>query len=56
VRWQQLHRLVYLSALVGVIHYYWGVKSDIRMPVLFGTILAALLLYRALKGGIELQR
>ena len=46
VRWQRLHRLIYLSALVGVIHYYWGVKSDIRMPVLYGVILAALLLYR----------
>jgi sulfoxide reductase heme-binding subunit YedZ len=50
VRWQQLHRLIYLSALVGVIHYYWGVKSDIRMPVLYGGILAALLLYRAVTG------
>jgi sulfoxide reductase heme-binding subunit YedZ len=50
VRWQRLHRLIYLSALVGVIHYYWGVKSDIRMPVLYGLILAALLLYRASKG------
>ena len=54
-RWQRLHRLIYLSALVGVIHFYWGVKSDIRMPVLYGAILAALLLYRAVRG-IELQR
>lgn len=50
VRWQRLHRLIYLSTLVGVIHYYWGVKSDIRMPVLYGVILAALLLYRAGQG------
>ena len=50
VRWQRLHRLIYLSALVGVIHYYWGVKSDIRMPVLYGVILAGLLLYRAVTG------
>jgi sulfoxide reductase heme-binding subunit YedZ len=49
-KWQRLHRLIYLSALVGVIHYYWGVKSDIRMPVLYGAILAALLLYRAVRG------
>jgi sulfoxide reductase heme-binding subunit YedZ len=55
VRWQRLHRLIYLSALVGVIHFYWGVKSDIRMPVFYGAILAALLLYRAIRG-IELQR
>jgi len=55
-RWQRMHRLVYLSALVGVIHYYWGVKSDIRMPVLYGAILAVLMLYRVVKRGIELQR
>jgi sulfoxide reductase heme-binding subunit YedZ len=45
-RWQLLHRLIYFSALAGVIHYYWGVKSDIRLPVMYGSILAALLLYR----------
>ncbi len=46
-RWQKLHRLVYLSAIAGVVHYYWGVKSDIRLPMLYGAILALLLLYRA---------
>src|SRR5580698_8212296 len=55
MRWQRLHRLIYLSALVGVLHFYWGVKSDIRMPVFYGAILAALLLYRVVRG-IELQR
>lgn len=45
-RWQALHRLIYLSAIAGVVHYYWGVKSDIRLPVLYGAILAILLLYR----------
>jgi len=47
VRWQRLHRLIYVSGLAAVIHYYWGVKSDIRLPVLYGTILSILLLYRA---------
>jgi sulfoxide reductase heme-binding subunit YedZ len=51
-RWQLLHRLIYLSALAGVIHYYWGVKSDIRLPLLYAAILFLLMLYR----GIELQR
>jgi sulfoxide reductase heme-binding subunit YedZ len=46
-RWQLLHRAIYFSALAGVIHYYWLVKSDIRLPVMYGAILAALLLYRA---------
>src|SRR5581483_10139143 len=45
-RWQLLHRLVYFSAIAGVVHYYWLVKSDIRLPVLYGLILAALLVYR----------
>jgi methionine sulfoxide reductase heme-binding subunit len=46
VRWQRLHRLVYFSALAGVIHYYWLVKSDVRLPLLYATILALLLGYR----------
>lgn len=45
-RWQALHRLIYVSALCGVIHYYWLVKSDHRLPLLYGTILVVLLLYR----------
>jgi len=45
-RWQMLHRLIYLSAVAGVVHYYWLVKSDIRKPVFYGTLVALLLLYR----------
>jgi methionine sulfoxide reductase heme-binding subunit len=45
-RWQALHRLIYVSALCGVVHYYWMVKSDHRVPLLYGAILAVLLLYR----------
>lgn len=45
-RWQLLHRLVYFTALAGVIHYYWLVKSDIRLPVMYGAILAVLMSYR----------
>jgi methionine sulfoxide reductase heme-binding subunit len=45
-RWQLLHRLVYLIASGGVIHYYWLVKSDIRLPVLYGAILIVLLAFR----------
>src|SRR5580693_9640906 len=47
VRWQRLHRLIYFSALAGVIHYYWLVKSDIRLPVMYGAMLTVLMLYRA---------
>ena len=48
-RWQKLHRLVYFCAAAGVIHYYLLVKSDIRLPVMYGAILAVLLAYRVIK-------
>jgi methionine sulfoxide reductase heme-binding subunit len=46
-RWQALHRLIYVSAIAGVIHYLWLVKKDTRKPLMYGAILAVLLLYRA---------
>ena len=46
-RWQLLHRLVYVSAVAGVVHYYWLVKSDIRKPVLYASLVLLLLAYRA---------
>lgn len=45
-RWQRLHRLIYVSAVAAVIHYYWLVKSDIRLPVLYGVIVVLELGYR----------
>jgi methionine sulfoxide reductase heme-binding subunit len=45
-RWQQLHRLIYFSAMAGVVHYLWLVKSDIRRPITYGLIVAMLLGYR----------
>jgi methionine sulfoxide reductase heme-binding subunit len=45
-RWQWLHRLVYVSATAGVIHYYWLVKSDIRQPLLYGFLVGTLLAFR----------
>src|SRR5215510_5038035 len=45
-RWRMLHRLVYVSALAGVVHYYWLVKSDIRGPLLYAGILGILFAYR----------
>ncbi len=47
-RWQMLHRLIYLSAIAGVIHYIWLVKKDVRTPLIYAFILAILLLYRIL--------
>jgi sulfoxide reductase heme-binding subunit YedZ len=45
-RWQALHRLIYFSAIAGVVHYVWLVKADIREPLEYGAILAVLLGYR----------
>jgi sulfoxide reductase heme-binding subunit YedZ len=45
-RWQILHRLIYISAVCGVIHYYWLVKSAVLRPLTYGAIVAALLLWR----------
>jgi methionine sulfoxide reductase heme-binding subunit len=47
-RWQALHRLVYLTGIIGVIHYYWLVKSDIRLPAMYGAFVGILLAYRAI--------
>lgn len=45
-RWQRLHRLVYVSAIGGVLHYWWLVKADVRSPQLYAVIVGALLAYR----------
>ena len=47
-RWQWLHRLIYVSASAGVLHFLWLVKKDLREPVIYGMILAVLLGYRAI--------
>lgn len=45
-RWQTLHRLVYLIAVLAVWHYWWQVKADIREPLLYASVLALLLGWR----------
>jgi methionine sulfoxide reductase heme-binding subunit len=45
-RWQTLHRLIYFSAIAGVIHYWWLVKADIHKPLEYAAILTVLLGYR----------
>lgn len=45
-RWQMLHRAIYVTAIAGVVHYYWLVKSDIRLPVFYGCLVALELGYR----------
>ena len=45
-RWLALHRLVYVIAPLGVLHFWWMVKRDITEPVIYAAILAVLLGYR----------
>jgi methionine sulfoxide reductase heme-binding subunit len=47
-RWQALHRLIYFSAAAGVIHYSWLVKADLKKPLEYASVLAALILYRVI--------
>jgi methionine sulfoxide reductase heme-binding subunit len=44
--WQRLHRLIYLTGILGVVHYIWLVKADKRKPYEYGAVLTVLLLYR----------
>jgi sulfoxide reductase heme-binding subunit YedZ len=46
--WQRLHRLSYVTAILGVVHYFWLVKADHRKPIEYGILLAILLLYRVI--------
>jgi len=45
-RWQRLHKLVYLIAIFSVLHYWWLVKKDITQPLIYATVLTALLGFR----------
>jgi methionine sulfoxide reductase heme-binding subunit len=48
-RWTKLHRLVYVIAILGVWHFYWQVKRDVREPLIYAGILAVLLGYRVIR-------
>lgn len=45
-RWQALHRLVYVSAIAGVVHYAWQSKVDARLPLMYAMVLVVLLGFR----------
>jgi methionine sulfoxide reductase heme-binding subunit len=48
-RWKQLHRLVYPIAILGVWHFYWLVKADVREPLIYVVLVALLLGWRVWK-------
>lgn len=55
-RWKQLHRLVYVVAVLAVAHYLMLVKLDLRSPLMYAALLAALLGYRAVRYGVRRAR
>lgn len=52
-RWHTLHRLAYVAAICGVIHYYMQVKADVRQPLAFAGVLTVLLGYRVLTAKLK---
>ncbi|MDZ7779933.1 MAG: protein-methionine-sulfoxide reductase heme-binding subunit MsrQ [Gemmatimonadota bacterium] len=55
-RWVKLHRLVYVAAGLGVVHYFWLVKSDYRLPILLAVCLGILIAARVPFGRILASR
>ena len=45
-RWQRLHRLVYVAAIAGVVHYWWLVKADLQRPQIYAALVGLLLAFR----------
>jgi len=54
--WQRLHRLIYLTGVLGVIHYIWLVKADKRKPLEYAGVLSVLLVYRIVMWVAEMRR
>jgi sulfoxide reductase heme-binding subunit YedZ len=46
-KWSRLHALVYVSTALGIVHFYWLVKSDVRLPLLLAGVFCVLMAVRA---------
>jgi sulfoxide reductase heme-binding subunit YedZ len=51
--WKRLHRLVYLVAALGLVHFVWRVKADLRRPAWFAAAIGALLLARLVSAALR---
>lgn len=54
--WNRLHRLTYVAAIAGVVHYWWGVKQGVRTPLAITVVLVVLLLARPLLSWVQTAR
>lgn len=52
-RWQLLHRLVYVTAAAGVLHYWWLVKADVQRPLIYAAVVGLLLGFRVYKARVK---
>jgi sulfoxide reductase heme-binding subunit YedZ len=48
-RWTRLHRLIYVAAITGTVHYLWAVKKDTFFPLVYLVLFATLLGYRVVR-------
>jgi len=55
-KWTTLHRLIYPAAILGVVHYWWLVKADIRDPLFYAVLLAVLLGFRIVDARVRAAR
>jgi sulfoxide reductase heme-binding subunit YedZ len=55
-RWNQLHKLVYLAAVCGVIHYWWQVKPGVLSPLRLTLVLAVLLAARPVLAWLQARK
>jgi len=56
VRWKRLHRLVYVAAALGVVHFIWRVKKDLSQPLTYCAVLALLLAIRVVAFGLKKRK
>ena len=55
-RWRNLHKLVYVAAVCGVIHYWWQVKPGVRTPLTITIVLSVLLLARLIQEWMQTRK
>ncbi len=56
LRWKRLHRLGYVAAALGVVHFIWRVKKDLSQPLTYGAVLALLLAIRVVAFGLKKRK
>ena len=55
-RWRAVHRLVYVAPVLGVIHFTWAQKKDIRLPLLYGLVLGVIFAVRIARWAVGRAR